>query len=175
MGKPRKSFHERLWEKIDVRGPDECWPWLGGSAPGGYGLIGHAGKTVRATRVVYTEYFGDPGGLHVCHRCDNPPCCNPNHLFAGTPSDNVRDSINKGRNFGPNQVSEQTLEYIRFMYEERWHPAVIKELSGRLGLTKTTIRNCLVGCIPGRIDRKEEIMDGVDGVLPDIDYLPCMW
>lgn len=89
----------RLLAKIAVGGPAECWPWTGTRNDLGYGILRVTGKNVRAHRFAYELASGRPipVGLEVCHRCDNPPCCNPAHLFLGTQGDNVRDAASKGR------------------------------------------------------------------------------
>lgn len=87
-----------FWHLVDKRGPDDCWPWQG-SLYVGYGRIkdGQRGR-VGAHRVSWELHHGPiPDGLWVLHRCDNPPCVNPAHLFLGTPGDNVRDMHAKGR------------------------------------------------------------------------------
>lgn len=82
---------------IDI---DACLPWWGRCGVGGYGVVrqGRGFGTEYAHRRIYEEAFGPiPDGMHVLHRCDNPPCVNPAHLFLGTRSDNLRDAMEKGR------------------------------------------------------------------------------
>lgn len=95
-----KPISEAFWARVERRGDDECWPWKGAVVRGGYGQ----GKVrvdgvlyVRAHRASWAIHHGPPGSLNVCHRCDNPPCCNPRHLFLGTYLDNNRDRTAKGR------------------------------------------------------------------------------
>lgn len=95
----------RFWAKVDKLGEDECWPWKASLTAAGYGQIQHPrlGRPVVANRVSWELANGRviPDGLMVCHRCDNPPCVNPKHLFLGTMLDNQRDSIAKGRHTAP--------------------------------------------------------------------------
>lgn len=94
-----RPIEARLFAKIDKRGPDECWPWTARSQVEGYGYMTvSTGVNALAHRKVFELAHGPiPEGLDVCHHCDNPPCCNPAHLFSGTRTDNVRDSKAKGR------------------------------------------------------------------------------
>lgn len=93
----------RLLNRVDRSGgPESCWPFTGctsGGRCGGYGQLTVARKRILAHRLAWEIAFGDPGDQHVLHRCDNPPCCNPAHLFLGTHADNLRDCVSKGRNF----------------------------------------------------------------------------
>lgn len=87
-----------FWSKVDKSGgPEACWPWTAGKIPAGYGAFHVRRKVVGAHRFALETVHGPLGDLLACHRCDNPGCCNPAHLFAGTYSDNVRDMDAKGR------------------------------------------------------------------------------
>lgn len=89
---------ERFRSYVDVRGPDECWPWTGCVDKDGYGQLSFLGKkTARAHRVAFFLEHGrwpEPCGLHSC---DNPPCCNPRHIWEGTNADNHADMVAKKR------------------------------------------------------------------------------
>lgn len=88
-----------FWSKVRVAGPHDCWEWGAGRFPKGYGASSRLCGTRIAHRIAYSLCIGPiPEGLQVLHTCDNPPCCNPGHLFPGTNADNVRDRVAKGRN-----------------------------------------------------------------------------
>src|SRR4030065_1284771 len=99
-GRPPKSIKERFWEKVYIGYKDECWEWLANKNGQGYGVLWCNKKkgNVPAHRASWEMFFGEiPNDLLVLHRCDNPPCVNPSHLFLGTHKDNAQDMINKGR------------------------------------------------------------------------------
>lgn len=101
----RTPLAERFWPKVDAKGPDECWLWRASLSVSGYGRIGLGGKRGRveiASRVSWELSRGPiPEGLAVLHRCYNPACVNPAHLFLGTQADNVRDMYAKQRGNRP--------------------------------------------------------------------------
>lgn len=96
------DFLERFWANVEERGSDECWPWVGPidtRANQGYGNFRLAKTATRAHRLalILSTATDLPTEVFACHRCDNPPCCNPAHLFPGSALDNNRDAIAKGR------------------------------------------------------------------------------
>lgn len=100
-GRRIRSLYERLWAKVQTGWESDCWEFKGASGDAGHGHLGPSGASQRhhqAHRVAWEFFYGPiPDGLYVCHHCDNPPCCNPAHLFLGTQADNMRDMIRKGR------------------------------------------------------------------------------
>ena len=106
---------QRLWYGVRVNDKTNCWEWTKNKNPQGYGMIGVYGRLVRTHRFSYELMVGDiPTGLLVCHKCDNPSCINPAHLFLGTHKDNAADRQAKGRG-GPSHVARVTQETGRCM------------------------------------------------------------
>jgi len=96
---------ERVLDKIVAIPFSGCWIFMGATNDFGYGVVGAGGRGVsndRAHRITYKHFKGEiPNGMFVCHSCDVPSCCNPEHLFLGTPKDNVDDMVKKKRNSKP--------------------------------------------------------------------------
>lgn len=93
------SDFDIFWKFVKKGEEKECWVWSGFKRPTGYGT-NYGMSEPRAHRMSWALHNGPiPEGLCVCHRCDNPPCCNPAHLFLGTVGDNMRDRTQKGRQF----------------------------------------------------------------------------
>lgn len=86
-------YRNRFWSKVRVAGEDECWEWQASRSDGRYGQMGLRTRPVRAHVAAWMLLHGPiPNGLFVCHRCDNPPCCNSlRHMFLGTNADNLLD------------------------------------------------------------------------------------
>lgn len=100
--KGEKSFAGKeasfFFNKVEQRGDDECWPWAGTLNSKGYGVIQIHGRQYVASRIIYIISTGPfQEELFACHSCDNPPCCNPAHIWIGTCLENNKDMVSKGR------------------------------------------------------------------------------
>lgn len=96
--KAMKSARQRILDSSKLNLVSGCWEWQNILCPNGYGQMLILKKRKMPHRVAYEEFVGPiPNGLFVCHRCDNPACCNPEHLFLGTQQDNMDDKVSKGR------------------------------------------------------------------------------
>lgn len=99
VGTPEHAALEaRIISRLDVRGPDDCWLWLGAKSSAGYGMIVVDGETYGVHRLAFELRNGKlPSKIFVCHTCDTPLCGNLRHLFSGTTTDNLRDAAAKKR------------------------------------------------------------------------------
>lgn len=89
----RHTLLARFWDNVDIKSEEECWEWTGSRTEYGYGVMWWDGKLQLTHRLA----IGLDNELFACHKCDNPPCVNPNHIFSGTAKDNIHDMISKGR------------------------------------------------------------------------------
>lgn len=105
-----KTIQERFWEKVNkTNNLNECWNWTGAKRTK-YGSIKYKGKLIDAHRLSYMIYYNNyniNSTDFVCHKCDNPSCVNPNHLFLGSHSDNMKDAYLKGRIIIPQNIKQQ--------------------------------------------------------------------
>jgi len=118
-----RTFEEvaaELWQSYRVvqrSFETPCWEWTKSCVPNGYGCISYLGKKRHVHRFAWESLNGPiPSGLQVCHKCDNPPCFRPDHLFLGTAADNIRDAILKGRftlHFVKRKLTPENVEEIR--------------------------------------------------------------
>lgn len=143
---------DRFWRKVQ-KGPD-CWEWTASKDTGGYGQFWLKGQTHpwKASRVAYLLTYHDPGQMHVLHRCDNPACVRPDHLFLGTHLDNIRDRTSKGRgrnnggrgekNANARLTLPQVIE-IRQLYSAGRHTQT--ELAQSYGVGQTAISKIVRG------------------------------
>lgn len=130
-----------------------CWIFTGAVNEFGYGIVGIGGRGLgndRTHRVTYQHYRGEiPEGMFVCHHCDVPSCCNPDHLFLGTNHDNVRDCVSKLRNSPPprnlhvigeahpsHKMTVPDIVSIRSLREKGW---TLAKISARFGICDATI------------------------------------
>lgn len=90
-------IRQRFWENVEHA--DECWWWIGPTVSSGYGKIRVGNETRLAHRVAWEMFLGEsiPTGMQILHKCDNPLCVRPGHLFMGTAEDNMQDKVAKGR------------------------------------------------------------------------------
>jgi hypothetical protein len=138
----------RFWRRVEKG--DGCWPWLGAVSRYGYGIFASApGRAGRAHRIAWELTHGAiPEGLFVCHHCDNRICVRPDHLFLGTPADNMRDMARKGRgpsgeNSGSAMLTDNDVLEARRLRAEQGMP--FKDLAALYGVNSKTMRRAVYG------------------------------
>ena len=141
---------DKFWGKVNMLSQDECWEWLGGVNPRGYG-VSRGGASRLAHRTAWQLTHGTAPAV-VCHKCDNRRCCNPGHLFAGTQADNVRDMDNKGRRgIGAARGTAHPgsklnrRDVLAIKANRALCRVSLKELAARFGVSIQTISNVVNG------------------------------
>lgn len=151
---------QRFWAKVNKDGPvvredlGPCWMWTASLRPNGYGQLKFAGSAGRkAHRVSWALAHGPvPDGSSVCHRCDNPACVRPSHLFLGTQTDNMRDKVIKGRNvisrlrgsdIGNSKLSPDDVMEIRRLRNVEGRR--LAEIAGRFDISYGTVSEIATG------------------------------
>lgn len=137
-----ESVVRRFWKHTRKRGPDQCWPWLGGKKEDGYGrLFLRRGKYLFAHRISFAIATNTSleSLIVVRHKCDNPRCVNPKHLLHGTILDNVADRQSRnrqtrGENHFNAKLTELQAEEIRRIHVPYRRP-YLRELAKRYGVT----------------------------------------
>lgn len=160
-----QDFEERFWARVEKQGIEECWEWQGAQNCG-YGILTMrfpGGRDQwRAHRLSWTLHFGAiPENRFVCHKCDNPGCVNPHHLFLGTGADNMNDAKIKGRTtIGEKhpgvKLSEKEVLEIRKKYATG--SFLQRDLGTEFGIAETTVSQIILGKIwtllPGAVSSR---------------------
>lgn len=142
---PQKDI-DRFLSKL-IKQPTGCWEYSGAKDADGYGMFWFQGKTKGAHQFSARALAGyeiNPGD-QVCHCCDNPSCCNPNHLFIGSTQQNTKDRdlknrTAKGSKVGTSKFTEQQVEYIRQRYHAvNGRRGILTELANEFNVTVTPI------------------------------------
>lgn len=150
---PITTSVERRMRKYVHRSSDHnaCWPWTGYVSPEGYGRISVSGRAYQAHRIALWLVRDFDPSLIVCHTCDNPLCCNPNHLYAGTDADNSEDKVRRGRtrpcrgeeNKGGGKLTEGDVLAIKRRY--RPYAVTQQRLAAEYGVTVSMVKKIIQG------------------------------
>jgi hypothetical protein len=145
-----RTLEERFWEKVENSSGADCWQWLGHTKLKGYGYFNIGNRiSTQAHRVAWKLRRGPiPEGMCVLHRCDNPGCCNPSHLFVDTQAANMEDMVAKGRQAScedrPNhKLTWDDACWIHVLANQAgWTGAFIAEC---FGVSESAVREVLIG------------------------------
>jgi hypothetical protein len=130
-----ENISERFWSKVNKT--ETCWLWTAGIfQQGGYGQFCiRRGFPARAHRISWIMSYGNiPDGMDILHDCDNPLCVNPSHLWVGTPKENIRDAVKRGRLLpkigeknGASVLTEAIVRAIRMDAKNNMRPLELRE------------------------------------------------
>ena len=144
--KPGKVGRD-FWSMVEKT--EDCWLWRGTIGAGGYGYHSTLGKEIRAHRYVLEHILGqDISGKVVMHKCDNPRCCNPDHLVVGTQADNIKDKVAKKRQaMGEKNSNSKLTEKSVLELSERYATNLFtyRQLGGEYGVCEDTIKKAIRG------------------------------
>ena len=140
----------RFWRSVDVRGEDDCWPWRGDTRDG-YGVYYFDGRMVQAHELARSFTTGEKrlAGLDTCHSCDNPPCCNPQHLRFDTRQANVDEMHDRGRALIGERHPASRLDNakVRLIRERRANGALQRDLAVEYGVSNAYISEIVNGLV----------------------------
>lgn len=149
---------ERFWKRVNKSGPDQCWLWIGKCINNkGYATFSFSRRLILVHRFAWVSINGEiPNGMVVCHKCDVPLCCNPDHLWIGTQMENVRDMLSKGR--GPTGKKHGSKTHPESVPRGDYHysridpsRAIMGEINGQSKLTDEIVKEM----------RQERVMTGI--------------
>ena len=123
----------RFWSRVEITNLLSCWEWQSMKDRDGYGVYGK--KHTRSHRYAWSLVYGPiPEGKYILHKCDNPACCNPNHLYLGTQANNMRDKVAHNRH--PTKLTPDNIRTIRKLATTE---ATQASIARTFGVCSTTI------------------------------------
>lgn len=137
---------QTFWDYVQKS--DGCWEWKGGKHSFGYGVLSVDGKSYLAHRHCYELHYGEiQDDMEVCHKCDNPSCVRPDHLFVGSHDDNMKDKVNKGRQPRGTNVSTAKLtdEKVREARKLRDDGMTFVAIGSIFGTSRKTVECAVKG------------------------------
>lgn len=144
----RRPFAELFWSHVARGEANSCWEWNGFRDAGGYGKVRRYPDTkpVPASRASWEIHNGPiPGGLLVCHKCDNRACVNPAHLFLGTHKDNSQDMVRKGRHGRGGPMRKMTDALTAHALSLRDNGKSYRAIGREIGVSYHTVQRACAG------------------------------
>ncbi len=141
---------KRFWGNVDICGPEDCWKWKRWKDARGYGVLRIRYKNYRAHRVAFTVTHGDTEKI-ILHKCNNPRCCNPAHLSAGTHKENSQQAVRESRMLPPKVFGKQNgrsklkEDDIRLIRQLRSDGVTCRELGDWFGVSGALVSGIATG------------------------------